>query len=127
MQRLTQALLALARFAPEEASAVRVAMEAALATLDRVQDDARAARGEARATLVAALATADAELASALVAALPQQAAADLRRTARVELAPFAGRMRAEDLASAEAAALARLARERFGAPELTPRAILRP
>ncbi len=98
-------------------------MEAALATLDRLQGDARGARGEARAALVAALATADGALAAALVAALPPAAAADLMRTARAELAPFAGRMAAPDLASAEAAALARLVRERFRAPELTPRA----
>jgi len=123
MQRLTQALLDLGRFAPEEAAAAGAAMEAALATLDRLQGDARGARGEARAALIAALATADAALASALVAALPPADAADLTRTARAELAPFAGRMAAPDLASAEAAALARLVRERFRAPELTPRA----
>ena len=122
MQRLTQALLDLGRFAPEEASAARTAMEAALATLDRLQGDARGARGEARAALVAALGDADAGLTSALIAAVPPPAAADLTRAARAELAPFAGRMAAADLASAEAAALARLARERFRAPELTPR-----
>ena len=122
MQRLTQALLEVGRFAPEEASAARAAMEAALATLDRLQRDARSARGEARTALVGALATADGALGAALVAALPPAAAAELTRTARAELAPFAGRMAAPDLASAEAAALARLVRERFGAPELTPR-----
>jgi hypothetical protein len=122
MQRLTQALLELGRFTPEEASAARAAMEAALDTLDRLQGDARGARGEARASLVGALAAADGALTSALVAALPPAAAADLTRTARAELAPFAGRMAAPDLASAEAAALARLVRERFRAPELTPR-----
>ena len=123
MQRLTQALLDLGRFAPDEASAARAAMEAALATLDGLQRDARGARGDTRARLVDALGAADGALAAALVAALPPAAAADLRRTARVELAPFAGRMAAPDLASAEAAALARLVRERFRAPELTPRA----
>ena len=122
MQRLTQALLELGRFGLEEAAAARAAMEAALATLDRLHGDARGARGEARATLIATLGTADAALASALAAALPPAAAADLRRAARAELAPFAGRMTAPDLASAEAAALARLVRERFRAPELTPR-----
>ena len=122
MQRLTQALLDLGRFTPEEASAAGAAMEAALATLDRLQADARGARGEARAALLAVLATADAVLASALVAAVPPAAAADVTRAARAELAPFAGRMAAPDLASAEAAAVARLVRERFRAPELTPR-----
>jgi hypothetical protein len=122
MQRLTQALLELGRCAPDEAAAARAAMEAALATLDRLQGDARGARGEARAILVAALAAADGALASALVAALPPATAAELTRTARAELEPFAGRMAAPDLASAEAAALARLVRERFRAPELTPR-----
>jgi hypothetical protein len=97
-------------------------MEMALSALDRLQGDARGARGEARATLIAALATADGALASALVAALPPAAAVDLMRTARAELAPFAGRMAAPDLASAETAALARLARDRFRVPELTPR-----
>lgn len=123
MQRLTQALLDLGRFTPEEASAARAAMEAALGSLDRLRGDVRGARGDARATLVATLATADNALASGLVAALPPAAAAELTRTARGELAPFAGRMAPADLASAEAAALARLVRERFRAPELTPRA----
>jgi hypothetical protein len=123
MERLTQALLDLHRFAPEEASAARAAMEAALAMLDRLQADARGARGDARAAVVTALAAADRTLGSALVAALPPAAAAELARTARAELAPFAGRMAAPDLASAQEAALARLVRERFRAPELTPRA----
>jgi hypothetical protein len=123
MQRLTQALLDLGRFTPDEAASVRAAMDAALATLDRLQRDARAARGEARAALIAELATADGVLSAALVAALPPAAAADLTRVARAELAPFAGRMAAPDLAAAEGAALARLVRERYRAPELTPRA----
>ena len=111
MQRLTQALLELGRFAPEEASAARAAMEAALATLDRLQADARGARGEARAAIVAALATADDALAAALVGC----AAAGGRRGTDADRAqpswprsPAAWRQ--PDLASAEAAALARLA-----------------
>jgi len=122
MQRLTQALLDLGRFAPEEASAARAAMEAALATLDRLQADARTARGEARATIVASLTVADATLGTALVAALPAAVAADLTKAARGELAPFAGRMAASDLSAAVAAALDRLVRERFRAPDLTVR-----
>ncbi len=59
MQRLTQALLDLPRFAPDEAAAARAAMEAALGTLDRLQAETRRARGEARAALLATLATAD--------------------------------------------------------------------
>ena len=122
MQRLTQALLDLGRFGPDEAAAARAAMDAALRTLDRLQADARGARGEARAAIVATLAAADAAMATALVAALPGAAAAELSRAARTELAPFAGRMAAADLVSAESAAVARLVRERFRAPELTPR-----
>jgi hypothetical protein len=122
MQRLTQALLDLGRFEPDEASAARTAMDAALATLDRLQADARGARGEARAALLAALAAADTVLAASLTAALPAQVAGDLARAARTELAPFAGRMAPADLASAEAAVVARLVRERFRAPELTTR-----
>jgi hypothetical protein len=105
MQRLTQALLDLARFGPEEAAAVRVAMEAALGTLDRLQADARGARGEARAAIQATLAAADDALAAALIASLPAPVATDLSRTAP------------------ERAALARLVRERYRAPELTARA----
>jgi hypothetical protein len=123
MQRLTQALLDLGHFAPDEAAMVRAALDAALATLDRLQPEARSARGEARAALIAALATADAALSAALVGAVPAAAGAELRRAARAELAPFGGRMAAADLASAEDAALARLVRERYRAPELTPRA----
>ncbi len=122
MQRLTQALLDLGRFAPDEASAARIAMEAALATLDRLQAEARGARGEARAAILASLATADAALGAALVAAPPAAVAADLTKAARGELAPFAGRMAAPDLSAAVAAALDRLVRERFRAPDLTPR-----
>jgi hypothetical protein len=58
-----------------------------------------------------------------LTASLPAAVAGDLARAARAELAPFAGRMAAPDLASAERAALARLARDRYRAPELTARA----
>jgi hypothetical protein len=123
MLRLTQALLDLGRFAPDEAAAARAAMDAALATLDRLQSEARGVRGEARAAVIAVLATTDAALSSALIAAVPAAAAADLTRAARAELAPFAGRMAAPDLAAAEGAALARLVRERYRAPELTPRA----
>ena len=123
MQRLTQALLDLGRFAPDEAAAARAAMEAALATLDRLQADARGARGEARSAILASLTTADATLGTALVAALPAAVAADLAKAARGELAPFAGRMAAPDLSAAVAAALDRLVRERFRAPELTLRA----
>ena len=123
MQRLTQALLDLPRFAPDEAAAARAAMEAALGTLDRLQAETRRARGEARAALLATLATADEALGSGLLASLPAAVAGDLARAARAELAPFAGRMAAPDLASAERAALARLARDRFCAPELTARA----
>jgi hypothetical protein len=121
MQRLTQALLDLGRFTPGEAAAARTAMEQALAALDALRADARAARGAARTAVHESLATADEALATALIAALPPPAAADLARAARAELAPFAGRMTAADLAAAEAAALRRLARERFGAPELAP------
>ena len=123
MQRLTQALLDLARFGSEEAAAVRAAMEAALGTLDRLQADARGARGEARAAILATLAAADDALAAALIASLPAPIATELTRTARAELAPFAGRMASADLAAAEGAALARLVRERYRAPELTARA----
>ena len=122
MQRLTQALLDLGRFAPAEATAARTAMEAALDTLDRLQAVARGARGEARATILAALTAADATLGAALVAALPAAVAADLTTAARGELAPFAGRMTSADLAAAVAAALDRLARERFRAPDLALR-----
>jgi hypothetical protein len=123
MQRLTQALLDLGRFAPDEAAAARAAMEAALTTLDRLQADARSARGDARATILASLTAADATLGTALVAAVPAAVAADLTKAARSELAPFAGRMAAPDLAAAVAAALDRLVRERFRAPDLTLRA----
>ncbi len=120
MQRLTQALLDLGRFAPGEASAARAAMEAALATLDRLQPEARGARGEARAALLARLAEADAVVTAGLVAALSPEGGTELIRVVRMELAPFAGRMAPADLAAAEAAALGRLVRERFRAPELT-------
>jgi hypothetical protein len=119
MRRLTQALLDLGRFGPEEGAPARAAMEQALATLDAVQGASRGARGAARGAIDATLGQADDALVAALVAALPAEAAATLGREARAELAPFAGRMAAADLAAAEAAALARLVRERYRAPEL--------
>jgi hypothetical protein len=122
MQRLTQALLDLGRFTPAEAAAARSAMESALAALDGLRTDARTARGAARAAVQASLAAADAALAGALVAAMSEPAAAEVSRAARAELAPFADRLAAADLAAAEAEVTRRLARERFGAPVLTPR-----
>jgi hypothetical protein len=119
MRRLTQALLDLGRFGPDEAAPARAAMEHALSTLDGLQAESRGARGAARAAIQAALGGADDALAAGLVAALPADAAAALTREARGELAPFASRMAAADLAAAEAAALARLVRERYRAPEL--------
>ena len=119
MRRLTQALLDVGRFAPDETAAVRAALEQALATLDALQAESRTARGGARTALIARLVDADAALTDALIAALPPDAARTLAGTARAELAPFAARMAAADLATAERAALARLVRERHRAPEL--------
>jgi hypothetical protein len=121
MQKLTQALLDLPRFAPAEAAAANAAMDAALADLDRLRGEARGARGTARAAAIDALTEAGRRLDTALVAALAPDAAQELSRAARAELAPFAARMAPADAAAAEAAALARLARERFRAPAIAP------
>ena len=114
MQRLTQCALE-----PGLSAAMHAALDAALAALDRLRPGARNARGQARAGIVAELAAIDEALSASVLAALPPDAAGELSRAARAEIAPFAARMAAADAAAAEAAALRRLVRDRFRLPDL--------
>jgi hypothetical protein len=92
-------------------------VERILAELDPLSNDARHARGEARAAIVDRLESLDRELMAAAAADLDAPAAAALRREAEEELAGFAARMPVDARARAVDAAYQRLVRESLGLP----------
>ncbi|MCC6165163.1 MAG: hypothetical protein IT182_17595 [Acidobacteria bacterium] len=98
---------------------LRDALGAAIGAADACLDQARGARGDARATLIAKLGTIDEEMTSAAVRALSTAEREDLRRHAAEELAPHRGSMPAPALADAEATLLRELARRRFLLPQV--------
>ena len=116
MRRLTQCVLD-----PSVPLAARTAIDQTLEALDALRPGSRGARGEARATVVAELARLDTALGARLLEVLPQADLEILTRVARAEVAPFAARMAAADVAAAEAAARTRLLKERFRLPDLVP------
>jgi hypothetical protein len=112
MARLTQR-----RVEAGVASAVGATIDRLLAELDTLRDEAKGARNETRARLVATLATLDRTLLDAVIASLDQAAVAALRADARRELEPFQSRMAPDALARAIEAATDRLLRERQRLP----------
>jgi hypothetical protein len=114
MRRLTQCVVD-----PAVPAAARTAIDRTLEALDALRTGSRGLRGEARAAVLGELARLDADLGARLLEALPPPEREDLARLARAELAPFAARMAAADLASAESAARLRLLKERFRLPDL--------
>ncbi|MEO8078732.1 MAG: hypothetical protein ABI818_20575, partial [Acidobacteriota bacterium] len=92
-------------------------IDAAVRELDPLSADARTARGEARTRIVERLDTLDRELLSALVEEIDPARAADLRRDAEAELAPFRARMPPAALEHARRAAFHRLVREATQVP----------
>jgi hypothetical protein len=95
------------------------AAAAAAAELESMLAVARGVRGEARARLVERLADLDSELSAVVVDGLPPATAAELRREADAELAPFGSRLSPDARARALEAAFDRLAREAVGVPTL--------
>ena len=106
-------------FSPSRSSAFAARVDRILGELDGFED-ARGARGEARARVVSRLAALDAELIAAAVEEVDPAQTASLQREAEEELAPFGARMSPEAREKAVRAAFHRLVREALGAPTLT-------
>jgi hypothetical protein len=87
--------------------------------LDRLQPQARAARGHAREALLTELSALDAELMQAAVRALDDHARRDAMAEATAELEPFRQRMSPDAYERACAAALERHVRARLHLPAL--------
>jgi hypothetical protein len=87
--------------------------------LDRLADEAKHARGEARARLIDRLAALDAGLLAVAVDEIDSDRAQVLKREAEAELAPFGSRMAPEVRDRAIGAARDRLVREALGVPVL--------
>ena len=96
------------------------ALAAAVRELDGLSADARTARGEARAAIVERLAAIDRQVVAAALREVEPAAAAELRRDADAELAPFGVRMAPGERARAADAAYTRLVREALGVPVVT-------
>jgi hypothetical protein len=88
--------------------------------LDRLQPQARGARGHARDAVLSELRALDDELMRAALAVLDEHMQRDARLEATTELAPFRERMTTEAYERACAAAIERNVRERFHLPTLT-------
>jgi hypothetical protein len=115
---------ALARLRSLNASSMRSSMFAAelgavMQDLETLGTTARNARGEARARIVERLAALDRVLLDAVLKEVAPSHAAELKREAETELAPFGNRMSPEARARAVDAAFERLVREALGAPTL--------
>jgi hypothetical protein len=113
------ARLAHARGTGKAASALQRAIEEWIRELETLAPSAARSRGDARATIVAALSRLDTALVDAAVAALDETRVRQLRQEAAEELAPFGGRMPADERTRALEAAFHRLAREAAGLPVL--------
>jgi hypothetical protein len=88
--------------------------------LDLIAPRAKSARGDERARILERLAEIDRALIAAARAELDDEAAAQLRREAEAELAPFETRMAPDVRARSVEAAFERLVRDAFALPELT-------
>jgi hypothetical protein len=116
---------ALARLASLPSGSARSAsfnqrVDAVVRELDQLIADARGARGDARAGIVAKLLALDEELIDAARTEADRDLTATLSRDADAELAPFKARMPQAEFARAHTAALDRLLRDTFGLPSLT-------
>jgi hypothetical protein len=95
-------------------------LESTARDLDALKHEAKHARGEARAAVVAQLASLDGALLAAATAALDDEARAAGEAEVREALAPFRDRMAQTAYQQARAAAAQRFARDHFGLPTLT-------
>ena len=113
------ARLAHARGTGKAESPLHERIDQLIRELEALAPSASRVRGEARTTVVAALAQLDNALIEAAVAHLDDSGRAKLREEASEELAPFGSRMPADVRARALEAAFERLAREAAGLPDL--------
>jgi hypothetical protein len=97
-------------------------VDEAVRELDRARGTAKHARGDARSAIVDRLSALDRELLAAAGAEIDADRRTALLAEARSELAPFAARMAPDVRERAIDAAFARLLREAFGLPVLTPK-----
>ena len=116
---------AIARLTATRASGLSTAfdriVDEAVRELDRARGTAKHARGDARSAIVDRLSALDRELLAAADAEIDGDRRAALLAEARSALAPFAARMTPDVHERAIEAAFARLLREAFGLPVLSP------
>ena len=96
-------------------------VDEAVRELDRARATAKHARGDARSQVIERLSALDRELLAAADAEIDEGRRAALLADARREIAPFAARMAPDARDRAIDAAFARLLREAFGLPVLSP------
>ena len=116
LERVVARLTAL-RGGAGRSEAFHAAVASAIRELDGLAADAKQARGEARARIIARLEELDAALAGAARAELAERTASELRREAEAELAPFGMRMDPAARARAVELAFERLVRQAAGLP----------
>ena len=117
IERAVQRLLAVRTNGDEKLAG---AIASTVSALDELVTNARQARGDARAAIIARLAQLDAELMAVARGHVDSARAEALRKEAEVELTPFVARMTAEARQRAVALALDRLLRESLALPTLT-------
>jgi hypothetical protein len=105
--------------APTRGSGVDRIAAALMEQLDPLLADARHARGDRRAAIIERLSELDRELLERAAGELDQRTADRYRGEAARELAPFAGRMAADQRRAAEDAAFRRLVRDGAGLPTI--------
>jgi len=94
-------------------------LQGILSELDRLSENSRQARGEARNAIIERLASLDRELMLMAAAELDADSAAAAKREAEAELAPFDSRMASDVRSRAVDAAYQRLVRESLGLPTI--------
>jgi len=118
IERAVQRLLAVRTSGRDDVLARGIA--STVASLDELVTNARQARGDARAAIIARLAELDGALMSIARDRVDALAADALRKEAEAELAPFLARMTTETRQEAVARAFDRLLRESLTLPTLT-------
>lgn len=117
IERAVQRLLAVRTSGRDDALAHGIA--STVASLDELVTNARQARGDARAAIIAKLADLDGALMSIARDRVDALTAGALRKEAEAELSPFLARMTAEAKQRAIALAIDRLLRESLALPTL--------
>jgi hypothetical protein len=116
IERVIARLTAL-RAGGQRSAAFDVRLAGAVRELDHLLSDAKRARGEARADIIARLGALDRTLVTAALDEIDAVQAESLKREAETELAPFAARMAPVERGRAADSAFRRLVRETVGLP----------